>query len=210
MVLVDLMILGLSVVGGLVIGWVFTDVVTTFHIALAGFVFFSLIMLIFLMKAKSSSNFGSATARKLTGKKVDSPMEAMRRVNQKLKQEVAWEQISVDTTYTKGERKWMVNKKTQELEPHWAILSEMKESKLPVLIIYAQHRDSIEKYEPVPPALRRDDMFKDFDPIKLERVMSRGYREDKEEKKENQKADIDFNIKDERKAEEDSGGGWFR
>lgn len=205
----DALILMFSIMGGLSLGYFFTDVIQPIHLMGAGFLFFLLFMFWILIRIKAGSNFGSrSSSSSITGQgRIKSPMEAIEVVNDRLKGYRTWEQVQVDTEYTKGTRKKIVNKKSGELETHWAILSEMKLSKLPVLIIYSEHEDTIVDYEPVPPALRRDELFKDFDPIKLERVMSRGYDKEEEEQEEKKEAQFDFNINDNR--DEEESGGWF-
>lgn len=201
----DLAILSFAIMGGLIVGWVFTDTVETIHLMIVAGLLGTVFAFALVIGVRSSTDLGGKTSINRGNPDIKSQIDAVKRVNEIL-DDTEWEQVKVDPSYTKARRKKLVNKKTREFEPHWAILAKMKISKQPVVVVYSSAEDMVVDYDPVPPAFRRADLFEEFEPMELSRMMSRNYDEEKEEKKE-EAAKFDFNINDNRK-DEDSGG-WF-
>lgn len=104
----------------------------------------------------------------------DDWLSVAHRINEKLDHPEA-EQIMVDMAVMDADRARFMDKKTQEWKPHWSVLSQLKHSTETVRIIYDVKEDKIASWNSNPSPLERDDLFANFNPDHLQRVMSRKY-----------------------------------
>ena len=188
----------------------FTEFVEVIHVMIvAGFSLIGLLITGFgSLLSMSGGPGGTKSLSSMSNPDIRTPADAVNRVNDLLDEEKEWDQIVADPKWAETNRKRIINKKDRNTEIYWAIYSRLKNRKIKVLVIYNESFDVIEDYDPDPSPGKRVDAFENFDPIEMGRMMSRGRDEEKDEKEEEDRPGIDFNIKDGREKEKEKGG-WF-
>lgn len=182
-----------------------TGLIGRIHLIVAG-VFFGVVFLIgllahFITKRMNNKTTTGRIASSGKSSEPDNYAKVLNDTNRLLNSVPAYNMIAIPSV-RRQLKKEFVHKKTQDLVEYWGIVAETKTGREPVRIIYNADKDDIEDYEKNPPAYRRDDPFEDFDPQKLTRVMSNKYK-DEEDDKDEQNLDFELSASAKQKGNDD-------
>jgi hypothetical protein len=183
----------------------FTPFIAAFHTAVIGFGMFLLVLLAGIYVFLPDGGTGSRSGGWRGSETPDTFYEVAARINELLEEDAEWEKITIDPGIIEFDSEEFIHKKTKELRPHWSFLSELKNTKLDVRVIYDVKKDDIRQWTPNPSPERRRDLFAGYDPVRLQRLMSRSYEDDEEDEQDAVEVNFSARSSPQRRTEDEDG-----